>query len=325
MQPARRYFAAMMHIALKLFVVAIVAASYCSRAGATATTQPVWLDDDDANEKLPTTSGESSRYFLGLLDNRSSYGNDFFHDSFLGPEFDSERQLELDYSHGENDGSRDDEIDAGVQWNVIGQLSAVAEFGWDSESETTNTGGDGDDAGEHTSSGFENVDLAVYHPIFQFVSKDNFLDYTAVARLDLGIPTRTPQSGTDVQLTPYLGQLLRLGNHVSIEAWVGPQFTIAPDQTTELIYGASFGYVIPHSCFPIPLLSKFRPIFELDGQTGLSSDGDKALFGIVGFDAEIAVPGGAQPQIEIGYQFPIDSGAGAQLRWGILAQVFLEF
>ena len=85
--------------------------------------RPVFLfdDDDDDNPRpagLPTSNPASGRYFFGLLDNRSSYGKDFFPDPFIGPEFD-EQQVELDYLHGEKP-AREDEVDAGIQWNVVG-------------------------------------------------------------------------------------------------------------------------------------------------------------------------------------------------------------
>jgi hypothetical protein len=288
--------------------------------------QPLSLDEDqDDRPTTTTTSPQSTRYFLGLLDSRSSYGHDFFHDPLIGPEFDAEQQIELDYAHAEAAGFRENDIDAGFQWNPIGQLTFAGEFGWDSEHQFTPDGGDGDDPENENSSGFENVDLAVYHPIFQFVTSDNLLDYSAVVRFDISIPTRTPVSSTDVQLTPFIGHLLRIGQHLSLEAWTGPQFIIAPNQINTLIYGGSFGYIIPHNDFPIPFTDQLTPIFELDGQAPFSPSGAESLFGVAGFQLSFKSIDEAQPQIEIGYQFPLDSGARSQLHWGILAQVFLGF
>jgi hypothetical protein len=302
------------------------------RVFAGAATQPssaVLLDDSDDVPKAatsPTSNAATGRYFFNLLDNQSSYGKDFFHDPFLGPELDSEQQIELDYAHGENAGERDDELDAEFEWNVIGPLSIAGEFGWDSERQSSFGGGDdGDDFEQENAAGFEDVDLAAYMPFFQFVSGGGEFDYTAVARLDVGIPTRTPASGTDVQLTPYLGQLLRIGDHVSLEMWTGSQFTIAPDQTTQFIYGASLGYRILHDQLPIPLTDGLTPIFELDGQAPFSDGGRDALFGVVGVEIGFKPFGEMQPQIEIGYEFPIDAGASDQLRWGIITQIKLEF
>ncbi len=289
------------------------------------------LDDDDDDEKrAPSASaasnGGSSRYCLGLLDHRSSYGRDFFPDPFLGPEFDAERQLELDYLHSEKRGVRNDEIDAGFQWNIFGQMTIAGEFGWDSEHQInihTGAGGEGDD--NPNSRGFENVDLAIYHPLFQYVSTDDFFDYTAIARLGVGIPTRTAASGTDLQLTPFLGHLLRIGNHISLEAWSGIQFTIAPHQTDQLIYGASLGYQISREQLPLPFIEKLTPIIELDGQSSLSSQGQDALFGVAGADVNFRSLGQFDPHVEIGCQLPIDQGARDELRWGIITEVFVEF
>lgn len=282
-------------------------------------------DDQPAIPVTQSTSPSSPRYFLGLLDTRSSYGTDFFPDLFLGPEFDRDNQLEVDYLHGEASGAQNNEIDAEFEWNPIGELTVAGEFGWESEHQFITDGGDGDDAENETQTGFENVDLAIFHPIFQFVSPNRFFDDTLVARLDVAVPTRTPASGDDVQLTPYLGDLLRLGDHLSVEAWAGGQFPIAPDQTTQLIYGANLAWKFPHDQLHIPFVDVFTPMFELDGQRPMSGPADDALFGVVGFN--VAFPGAddIQPRLGIGYQFPMDQGARTQLRWGVILQLFVDF
>jgi hypothetical protein len=284
-------------------------------------------DDDDKPPSAATTANQNAgRYFFGLLDHRSSYGKDFFPDPFLGPEFDAEKQLDFDYLHAEKKGIRDDEIDAGFQWNIIGQLTISGEFGWDSEHQQNLHGGaEGENLDGGSESGLENVDLAVYHPIFQYVSGNGQFDYSAVVRLDVGIPTRGSPSSQDVLLTPYIGQLLRLGDHVSIEGWAGTQITIAPHPADEFIYGASFGYTLFHNQFPVPGTEKFVPMFELDGQKPMSGVARESLFGVAGFEVAFKSIGEAQPQIEIGYEFPIDQGAREQTRWGIVVQMFLEF
>jgi hypothetical protein len=299
-------------------------------AGATtqpSLNRPLLLDDDDDDAKpkpagSPDTNPVASRYFFGLLDHQSSYGKDFFPDPFLGPEFDAEQQIELDYLHSEKPGLRDDEVDAGVQWNVLGQLTIAADFGWNSQHQD---GPQSNDADQDGGTGWESLDLAVYHPLIQYVTRDNFLDYTAVARLDVGIPTRTPASGSDVQLTPYLGQLLRIGDHISLETWTGSQFTIAPHQTSQFLYGASFGYQLSHSQLPLPDVQATIPSFEFDGQTPFSGNGQDALFAVAGININFNPIDEAQPTLQLGYQFPLDQGARDQLRWGIIAQLLLEF
>ena len=146
-----------------------------------------------------------------------------------------------------------------------------------------------------------------------------------VLRLDVGVPTHTQVSGTDVQLTPYLGQLLRLGEHVSVEAWTGPQFTLSPRRTRQFLYGTSLGYRITRRQLALPFTRSVTPLFELDGQQPISRHGADALLGVAGFNWQFAPLGGLQPRLGVGYQFPVDRGARDQLRWGIVTQVFLDF
>ncbi|HUB25978.1 MAG TPA: hypothetical protein VL992_11160 [Tepidisphaeraceae bacterium] len=282
----------------------------------------LFLDDDDDDQKPATTNPASNRYFFGLLDHRSVYGSDFFPDPLIGPEFDADQQIEVDYAHSEKRGVVDDEVDGGFQWNVVGELTIAAEAGWESDHES-NSGdtGDSDDGG----SGAENIDLAVYHPIFQFVSDNHAIDYSAVARLDVGIPTRTPVSGDDAQLTPYIGHLLRLGDHICIEAWTGSQFTIAPEQTNQFIYGGLLGYAIDHQQLPLPWIARLTPFFEFDGQTPYSSNGQDALTGIAGMQIYFHAIGEVQPELEIGCELPLDQGARDEADWGIITQISLDF
>jgi hypothetical protein len=210
------------------FVLSHAAPLFAGSATRPSSPAPIFLldaDDDNASPKpstAPSTNPAAGRYFFNLLDTRSRYGADFFPDPFLGPEFDSEKQLEADYLHAEKRGLRDDQIDAGFQWNLIGQLTVAGEFGWDSEHASANSDSAGGDSESTGGTGFENVTLSIYHPVFQYVTPDNFLDYTAAVRLDAGFPTRTQVSGKDLELTPYLGHLLRIGDSISIEAWDRP-------------------------------------------------------------------------------------------------------
>jgi len=274
--------------------------------------------DDDRDEPTENATSPQGRYFFGLLDSRSSFGKDFFPDPFVGPDFDAETQLELDYFHAQSPNLRNDEVDGGFQWNVLGQLTVAAEFGWDRESD-----GQADDP-----SGFENVDLAIYHPLFQYVSTDGFFDYTAAGRLDVAIPTRTAVSGTDVELMPYLGQLLRVGAHLSIQAWTGTKLTLGPDATSDdtFVYGVLLGWRIRHGEMPVPLTDNVTPLLELDGQSPFSAAGGQdALSGVAGVNFNFKSIGPAQPALSIGWQFPLDQGARDQFRWGIVTEIFLQF
>lgn len=279
---------------------------------------PLFLDDDDKPASAP--SGPD-RYFFNLLDHSSRYGKDFFHDPLFGPEFDRERQIEADYFHGEGDGQRDDSIYGAFQWNVIGQLMVAGQVTW--RNEKVNVGMNS--SARSTAHGLDSVDLAVYHPVVQFVSADGTIDYTALGRLDIGLPTRTRVSGGDVLLSPTLGQLLRLGDHWSIQAWTGPQITIAPRQHNSLIYGTSIGYVLPHEQLPLPAVDRLIPIIELDGQAPFSTGSQDLFYGAIGFCINFDEVGHATPKFQFGCQFPLDAGARRQEQWAILSEVLVEF
>ena len=286
--------------------------------------------DDDDQPKAPdarTPPAPAGRYLFGLLDSRSSYGRDFFPDTFIGPEFDRETQVELEYAHGQKQDLPSNEGGVEFEWNFLGQFTLAGELGYDSEHEQNARvagAGSGKASGENAD-GFERVDLALYHPVFEFVSKDGWFDYTAVTRFDVGIPTRTAISGNDAQLTPYLGQLLSFGEHVSLEVWTGPQFTLAPRQTNQLIYGASCGYRITQTQMALPMTRSVTPILELDGQAPFSNGGQGVLFGVAGFNWQAKVIGELHPRVNLGYQFPLDQGARDQLHWGIVTEVFFDF
>jgi hypothetical protein len=320
MSPAR--FACVILITLRASIVLAGSTTESSELGQMG--QTFQLDDDDiapkSNTTAPTTQPQG-RYFFNLLDSRSSYGKDFFPDTFLGPNFDTGSQIQLSYLHTERRQAQEDEVEAEFEWTVYDKLTLTAEFGWDSEHESDIDSG----VLEHeSSSGFENVTIGASYPIFQLVNADGTLDYTAAARLEAGIPTRTPVSSTQVTLTPYLGQLLRIGQHTSVQTWTGVQCTLGSENPDQIIYGVSFAYQIFQNEFPWHLTA-FTPTLEFDGQQPLTTAGQDALIGIAGFETSLKSFGDVQPLISIGYEFPIDQGARENLRWGILVQFYLDF
>jgi hypothetical protein len=279
-------------------------------------------DDGDDDDKTPT----EGKYFFGLLDHRSMLNREFFIDSFIGPQLDPGTEFEFDYLHGEKRGVRNDEVDAEFEYNPVGQLTIAGEFGWDSQHGATPLAGVENDIDDRASeSGLEDVDLAIYHPVFQYVSKDGNFDYTAEVRIDLGIPTRGSPESRDVIITPYLGHLLRLGDHISIEAWTGTKLPIAPHPADEFTYGACLAYVFPRHSLPLPFTDRIAPQIEIDGLSPMSRATKESLFAVAGFDLSLNKSGNMQPHLALGYEFPIDQGARDQLHWAVLAQLVFDF
>ncbi len=298
----------------------IACACSCGLGAASDSATPL-SDSDDANASLTATSAPADRSFFDLSGSRSSYGRDFFHDPLLGPDFDAESQIEIEYSHIQSPARSADEIEGQLDWNPIGQLTFEAEFGWQFGLDLDDEPEDAQPSGN----GFENVDLAAYFPLIHLVSAGGALDYSPVFRLDVGIPTSGAPTGNDVRLTPYLAHLLRIGQHVSLEAWTGFRFTIAPEQTTQCVYGVSMGYLFFPDQIPMPGIENFIPILEMDGKAALSGSSMNAVFGVVGFSTNFKPIGQIGPSLEIGYQFPLDSAVRELARWGVTVQIAVDF
>jgi hypothetical protein len=68
-------------------------------------------------------------------------------------------------------------------------------------------------------------------------------------------------------------------------------------------------------------------MFELNGETGLNNGeaGQNSLLGSIGFRADLKPIGDVQPSLGLGFVFPIDSGARAEVHWGIATSVTLDF
>ena len=71
------------------------------------------------------------------------------------------------------------------------------------------------------------IELAARHPVYQWVSQDGFADYTLAAAIEVAIPSGSEIS-KDTEIVPKIFQLLRLGEHFSLQAGVGYSAVIGP-------------------------------------------------------------------------------------------------
>ena len=268
----------------------------------------------------------SSRYMLNLLDHRSRYGEYWFPEPLRGPEMDVDRELRIDWFHSEKKGLQQDQVKAEVEYN-INLLTLELEIPYErfSESSFDPLTGRGH---RQTADGVDSIELSARHPVYQYVSADGFFDYTLAAAFEIAIPSGSKIS-KDTELVPQLFQLVRLGEHFSLQASVGYSALIGPRDggASALEYNVVLGYNIEHEDLPLPGILRAIPIFELNGEWGLSREGagQNALFGTAGVRLNFRPIGQAQPRIGIGYVFPIDRGARDELRWGIVTSLVFEF
>jgi hypothetical protein len=276
----------------------------------------------DAAESSPST-----RYGpFGLLDHRSIYGQYWFVEPLRGPEMDVDREVRVDYFHSESHGSQLDSVKGEIEYN-FNLLTVEVELPWERDSNAMFNRSVGRTI-RHASANVGNLELAARHPLFQFVSADNFFDYTVAGAFELGIPTNSPIS-KDTEFVPKLFQLARLGDHLSVEASAGLSMFAGPQLGGEdtLEYNLVLGYNVEHEELPLPHVLRTIPIFELNGDSSLHGpdSGTNRLSGTAGFRLNFDSIGPAQPRIGIGYVFPIDKGARDRSRWGIVTSLVFEY
>ncbi|MGO8679689.1 MAG: hypothetical protein ACLQUR_10150 [Limisphaerales bacterium] len=68
-------------------------------------------------------------------------------------------------------------------------------------------------------------------------------------------------------------------------------------------------------------------MFELSGETELNKadSGQNSLLGSIGFRMNLKPIGEVQSSFGLGFVFPIDNTARAEVHWGIVTSLTLEF
>lgn len=266
------------------------------------------------------------RYMLGLLDHRSRYGQAWFPEPLRAPEMDVDREFRIDYFHGESQNVQVNEVNAELEYN-FGNLTIELEVPYERESESEADPVSGK-INHTTSQGIGAIELAARHPVYQWVSQDGFADYTLAAAIEVAIPSGSEIS-KDTEIVPKIFQLLRLGEHFSLQAGVGYSAVIGPVDggVNTLEYDLVLGWNLEQEDLRLPGVLRTIPIFELNGSRGLAGEGagENQLFGTAGVRLNFESLGALQPRIGLGIVFPIDQGARNELNWGIVSSLVFEF
>src|SRR5690349_20063396 len=199
-----------------------------------------------------SNDSESHRYgAFGLLDHRSTYGTYWFPEPIRGPEMDVDREFRIDYFHGENQHSQESEVNAELEWN-FGLLTIEVEIPYERESESEVDPISGNISHE-TADGIGNIELAARFPVFEYVDPAHHWDYTLAAGLELAIPSGAKIS-KDTEIVPTIFNLIRVGQHVSIQASAGYSMLIGPEEggTNTLETNLVLGYNLDHNELPLP-------------------------------------------------------------------------
>jgi len=260
----------------------------------------------------------NTRYGLfDWLDHRSDYGQGVFPEPFLVDDSDlEENEARLDWLRTANGSDHSDTVKAEVE-KGFGLLTLEIEVPYVRESSE-----------DGASQGFDNVDLGARYPIFQYVSAKGFVDSTIGAGVEAGFPVDSRISRS-YEFVPKIFNDLKLGEHVTLQSIIGYSALFGGDddglQTFE--YGFDLGYTILYRQLPLPGVLEVIPVFEVAGETQLNKDdpGHNSVLGNLAMRVNFKTIGWVQPRLGVGFVFPLDAGAHADVHCGVVTSLVFEY
>jgi len=278
-------------------------------------------DDQTTSAVIATNSSVAPNARYGLfnaLDHRSWYNEGNFPEPFLVDDSGLEKnEARLDWIHTK----------AGDQHSDI--ASAEVEKGFGLLTLELKVPFERDVSPDGISQGIGNIEVGARHPFYQYVSANGFFDTTLGAALEVGIPVNSAVS-KNTEVVPKVFDDLRLGEHFTIQSLFGYSTLFgggADGGLQNFEYGFVFGYSIPHSQLPLPGVQHFIPMFELKGETQMNKDnpGRNSLTGLAGFRVNLNTIGRVQPRLGLGFVFPVNNTARADVHWGIATSLVFEY
>jgi hypothetical protein len=271
---------------------------------------------DDSNAPA---SSDACYGLFGVLNHRSAYGQGAFPEPFLVDDSDLEvNEARLDWTRTEAHHDHNDVIKAEIE-KGFGPVTLEIEAPYEID-RTTNP--------NHTTDGFDNIDLGARCPVYQFVSENKFIDTTFGVGIEVGIPTYSLLS-KDTEVVPKIFNDTKV-DQFTLQSLVGYSKLSGsgPEGGLESFeYGFAFGYTVPHKQFPLPHVLQLVPVFELSGETQLNSgdSGHNSLTGNAAVRFNLQSLGAVQPRLGVGYIFPIDNGAREEMHWGVITSLVFEY
>ena len=289
--------------------------------------EPLDLSDN------PTTATSDSGNRYGLfngLDHRSIYGQFWFPEPLNSDEADVDNEVRLDYQHTEKSGHQFDGLHTELE-HAFGLFTVEAGVGWESDRSSGGFDAITGTTDRDTEEGWTNIELAGRYPLYEYVSPTGYFDDTFVFGCEFSPPTHTEISH-DTEIVPKLFNLMKIGDHISLQTAVGLSMLVGPDEDGGLgtvEYDAVLGYELTHDALPIPRILNITPIIEFDGEYTLNHDDaqENNLVGVVGarFNFDSVSFLSSQPRVGLGYMFPLDANAREDFHWGIITSLVFEY
>lgn len=269
---------------------------------------------------------QEPRAVLSPLDPRAIYGKSTFPEPLRAPEMDVEAELRFDWFHAEKYAARQDTVKAEFEYS-FGYLTLEVGTSYNRAETAARdpiTGLKSLDRAE----GIGGIELAARYPLYQFVTHDAAFEYTLVGALELAVPSGSKIS-KDTELVPQLFQLMRFGDHVTLQTSVGLSSLFGPDQggSNTLEYAAVLGYAIERDRLRLPGVQRIIPLAELIGEHGFNGEnrGKNLLSATFGARILFHSLGNLQPRLGIGYVAPLNRDAREEFRWGVVTSLAFEF
>ena len=143
--------------------------------------------------------------------------------------------------------------------------------------------------------------------------------------MEVGIPVNSAES-KNTELVPKIFNDLKVGENFTLQTLLGYSTLLGGGadgglQTFE--YAFVLGYSISHRKLPLPGVQQFIPMFELKGETPMNKDapGRNSLLGNASFRVNLNTIGRDQPRRGLGFVFPINDNAKADVHWGIFTSL----
>jgi len=279
---------------------------------------PAWADEPMASATNSTFAPDTRYGLFNGLDHRSWYSEGDFPEPFLVDDSGLEiNEARLDWLHTEASSRHNDTVTAEVEkgfGNLTLEIEVPYERDWNSGA---------------VSQGIGNIDLGARYPFYQYVSANEFFDTTFGGAIEVGIPASSAIS-INPEFVPKIFNDTKIGDHFTAQSVFGYS-TLAGGgadgglQTFES--GFTFGYAIPHQELPLPGVQRFIPMFELVGNTPMNHDnpGRTSLIGNACFRLNLKTIGRVQPRLGLGYVFPLNNDARADVHCGIVTSLVFEY
>ncbi|MGC8539668.1 MAG: hypothetical protein ACP5QA_03450 [Phycisphaerae bacterium] len=267
-------------------MVALLVAVGDAKPGAAAVGSPFNFNSSNMAtieaDDIPASPPASSRYFFNLLDHRSKYATGFFPGGIVAAAMPAQREVAETWYHYQRPGLQDDLFYNEVKWG-IDQWTFSFESPWQHEHIDGSTPGS-----SRNVDGWNNFAISFRSPIYQYVSKSGFWDYSLVPDIEVDAPSGSATSAGTV-IYPQVYQLLGIGNHLSLQGSFGTAFLTGSKLggQKEINWSAIIGYNLYHKDLPIPGIADITPLMEIVGSDPISGSnvGQQAIS--IDFGAEI--------------------------------------